>query len=132
MLGDAHALPARVVEARCVPSGFLEARVVDLATVDFCRLNRAGGGFPLCVGRNRLTAAIRRSDFELRQQRKPIAVMVSMLPESDLPTVPAAAEERSDDVVAASNQARDVIGLVLQSRRVTRPPRRQHVVANAL
>src|SRR5436190_1302374 len=132
MLRDTDVRPIGVGKRCAVPAWFLAAGVVDLAAVNLGRENRTRRPFPTRIGCDDFASTVGVHDFQLRKQADTSPVMVAMRLEPDLASVPSAADDRPDGVLARVEQITHVIGLVLKPRAITRPSRCEHVPPDTL
>src|SRR5262249_61783496 len=103
-----------------------------LAVVDVGRDDRPCRRLPRIVGTDDLFAPVGVANDDLRQQRGPLAVRIATCLPRESTAIPSVAERCADGVRAAPKERGDVVRLVLQPRVITRPARREDLVADAL
>jgi hypothetical protein len=84
---------------------------------------------PLAVAADDHGAAVRERNLELRQKFRLFGVLLARAP-SDASHCPAVAEQCADDVFAAIQQTRDVVGVVLDAFGVIGPARSEYIFAD--
>ena len=130
LIDDADAPPVAVVGARRSPAEPLEPGVVGLAHVDVRVENRAGRGPPGLVRAHDLHPAVLVRDAQLEEERQPVSVDVPGVSPPHVAAVPPVTEHGADHVLAGAELIGDVVGLVLETVTVARPPGCEQLVSH--
>ena len=129
---DIHGLPRVFVEAGPVPAVHPHSGVVLAAQQQIGVANRARGGLPTAVADDGLRAAVGQLYDKLHEQSRVAAVVFPLTGERQIAGVPAVAKHGADGVLAALEELRHVVGLIIDSLAILAPARCQFILAHAL
>ena len=115
--------PEAVVETRAGPAGHFLPRIITFTHLQVGLLNGTGAGhFPGLVGGNQFPRAVGVLEFQLRHDRRCLAIRVTAdmfradpreQAEADVSAVPAVSHPRAQRVVARLDQRSDIVGLIV-------------------
>ena len=127
-----YVLPVLVIVSSVAPSGAFQTRIVSLAVVDIGRQNGAGRRLPLLVSTDDFLFAILICNDQLRQQSQLRSVGIAVVPPCHVSPEPAITEQSAQAVLSRFQLRGDIIGLVLITKIIGGPSRREVLVANPL